>query len=203
MAILKNTIIDDSGAVTIPVGTSSNRPSPTNGMVRFNTDLQTPEVYVGIWQAFISSGTVEFFAGSTAPAGWLKANGATVSRTTYAALFSAIGTTYGAGDGSTTFTLPDLRGCFLRMLDDSRGIDAGRVVGSFQEQDWKGFFETNTVQNGTNYVHNDVYMGKSTVAYVGNLFAGWWANASTAIGTQWDTSEIRPKNNALLACIKY
>ena len=80
----------------------------------------------------VPSGTVLYFAGRTAPAGWLKANGAAVSRTAYAALFAAIGTTYGAGDGRTTFNLPDLRGEFIRGWDDGRGVDAGRVFGSAQ-----------------------------------------------------------------------
>lgn len=56
------------------------------------------------------SGAILQFAGSSAPANWLLCDGALVSRTTYANLFSAIGTTYGAGDGSSTFKLPDLRG---------------------------------------------------------------------------------------------
>lgn len=80
----------------------------------------------------VPSGTVLYFAGSAAPAGWLKANGAAVSRTAYAALFAAIGTTYGAGDGRSTFNLPDLRGEFLRGWDDGRGVDTGRVFGSAQ-----------------------------------------------------------------------
>jgi microcystin-dependent protein len=56
------------------------------------------------------TGSVVMFAGSAAPTGWLLCDGSAVSRTTYAALFAAIGTTYGTGDGSTTFNLPDLRG---------------------------------------------------------------------------------------------
>ena len=63
-------------------------------------------------------GQVNFFATSSAPAGFLKCSGQAVSRTTYAALFTAIGTLYGVGDGSTTFNLPDLRGEFIRGLDD-------------------------------------------------------------------------------------
>jgi microcystin-dependent protein len=55
-------------------------------------------------------GTVEMFAGSAAPSYWLLCDGAAVSRATYAALFSAIGTTWGAGNGTTTFNVPDLRG---------------------------------------------------------------------------------------------
>lgn len=80
----------------------------------------------------VPSGAVLYFSGRTAPAGWLKANGAAVSRTAYAALFAAIGTTYGAGDGRSTFNLPDLRGEFIRGWDDGRGVDAGRVFGSAQ-----------------------------------------------------------------------
>ena len=59
------------------------------------------------------AGVIIPFAGSSIPAGYLLCNGAVVSRTTYANLFKVIGTTYGAGDGSTTFNLPDLRDRFL------------------------------------------------------------------------------------------
>lgn len=54
------------------------------------------------------------FAGASAPDGWFICNGQLVSRTTYASLFAAIGTTFGVGDGSTTFAVPDLRGQFVR-----------------------------------------------------------------------------------------
>lgn len=73
----------------------------------------------------------EFYR-SAIPTGWLKCNGAAVSRTAYATLFAAIGTTYGAGNGSSTFSLPDDRGNFSRAWDDGRGIDAGRAFGSEQ-----------------------------------------------------------------------
>jgi microcystin-dependent protein len=69
---------------------------------------------------------------ATPPANYLKCNGALVSRTTYAALFTAIGTLYGAGDGSTTFALPDLRAEFVRGWDDGRGIDTSRAIGTAQ-----------------------------------------------------------------------
>jgi microcystin-dependent protein len=58
------------------------------------------------------TGTIFMFAGSTAPAGWLMCTGQAVSRTTYAGLFSVIGTTYGTGDGSTTFNVPNISGRF-------------------------------------------------------------------------------------------
>lgn len=74
------------------------------------------------------AGIVSWYAASTAPEGWLKCNGAAVSRTTYATLFNAIGTTFGAGDGSTTFNLPDLRAQFIRGWDDSRGVDTDSIT---------------------------------------------------------------------------
>lgn len=72
------------------------------------------------------------FAGASVPSGFLLANGAAVSRATYAGLFGIIGTTYGAGDGATTFNLPDTRGVGLRGFDNGRGLDPGRALGSYQ-----------------------------------------------------------------------
>lgn len=100
-----------------------NPPKPaTNGQVytdsasgrswQFDSSVGTE----GVWRSIpavpgsLPAGSIIQWAGSTAPANWLFADGAAVSRTTYASLFAAIGTTYGAGDGSTTFNVPDLRG---------------------------------------------------------------------------------------------
>lgn len=73
-------------------------------------------------------GSVTAFAGSAAPSGWLLCGGQTVSRTLYSGLFLTIGTTYGAGDGSTTFALPDLRGRVVAGLDDMGGSAASRLT---------------------------------------------------------------------------
>ena len=75
----------------------------------------------------LPSGMLAPFAGSTAPVGWLLSDGSAVSRTTYSGLFTAIGTAYGTGDGSTTFNLPDLRGRVPAALDNMGGTDAGRL----------------------------------------------------------------------------
>lgn len=75
----------------------------------------------------IPPGTVVAYAGTTAPSGWLLCNGAAVSRTTFAALFTAIGTAHGIGDGSTTFNIPDYRGRFLRGVDGGVGRDPDRT----------------------------------------------------------------------------
>lgn len=77
----------------------------------------------------IPSGMLAPFAGTSAPSGWFLCYGQAVSRTTYAALFTAIGTTYGTGDGSTTFNLPDLRGRTIAGVDDMGGSAASRLTG--------------------------------------------------------------------------
>lgn len=150
----------------------------------------------------IPAGAVSYFAMNTAPSGWLKANGAQISRTTYSALFTNIGTTYGAGNGSTTFTLPDLRGEFLRSWDDSRGTDGGRVFGSFQDMSWKGLTLLNTRANSFDYTHGEIYI-RETGFNQGNVFAGSWAAPAAAIGGRFGTEEVRPRNISLLACIKF
>jgi microcystin-dependent protein len=77
----------------------------------------------------VPTGTVLDFAGSSAPTGFLLCFGQAVSRTTYAALFTAISTTYGVGDGSTTFNLPDVRGRLVAGKDDMGGTSANRLTG--------------------------------------------------------------------------
>ena len=79
----------------------------------------------------VPSGAVFCLAVATVPSGYLECNGASVSRTTYAALFAVIGTAYGSASGST-FNLPDLRGEFIRGFDNGRGIDSGRSVATAQ-----------------------------------------------------------------------
>lgn len=73
-------------------------------------------------------GMLSPFAGATAPTGWLLCYGQAISRTTYADLFTLISTTYGVGDGSTTFNLPDLRGRTTVGKDDMGGSAASRIT---------------------------------------------------------------------------
>jgi hypothetical protein len=153
------------------------------------------------------AGAVQFFAMSTAPVGWLKANGAAVSRTRYANLFAVIGTRFGSGDGKTTFNLPDLRGEFLRGWDDGRGADSGRLNGS-----WQGDAIRNITGacSGTMGVVIDSFSGAffdngrrdavaadsiTRVAYNDDFCF----DASRVVPT---ANENRPRNIALLACIK-
>lgn len=83
----------------------------------------------GVGGFLVPTGSVMPFAGSSAPTGWLLSFGQAVSRTTYAALFAVVGTTYGSGDGSTTFNLPDLRGRAVAGQDDMGGTSANRLTG--------------------------------------------------------------------------
>ena len=72
--------------------------------------------------------TILPYAGSAAPTGYFLCDGSAKSRTTYAGLFAIIGTTYGVGDGSTTFNIPDLRGRVIAGQDDMGGSSANRLT---------------------------------------------------------------------------
>ena len=139
------------------------------------------------------TGQIILVALSSAPTGYLKANGAAVSRTTYATLFAAIGTTFGVGDGSTTFNVPDLRGEFIRGWDDSRGVDSSRAFGSAQADDFKSHTHTSRADNNNQNGTAGIAGGD------GNGFSGFF---SGRIGSTGGT-ETRPRNIALLACIKF
>jgi hypothetical protein len=149
-------------------------------------------------------GAVMAFARSSVPTGWLKCNGAAVSRTTYADLFAAIGTTYGAGDGSTTFNLPDLRGEFIRGHDDGRGVDAGRGFGTAQLDAFQGHFHQ-PKSPMTSFWGNNGNTGSgqpvgSTYAY-GTTTGGPVSDGTN--GTPRTAEETRPRNVALMYCIKF
>lgn len=183
----------------------------------------------------LPSGAVMYFAGQTAPAGWLKADGAAVSRTTYAALFAAIGTTYGAGDGRNTFNLPDLRAEFVRGWDDGRGVDSGRAFGSAQGHAVANHYHPTGVfwsDNDDLTMPRETEYGNKTSMQAGDPAAvvlgasqgganqkNYHLDANLAnnkgSGNNWTLTtrtdhmtvaqgggETRPRNIALLACIK-
>ena len=82
----------------------------------------------GAWAAVLPVGMISPYGGASAPTDWQLCYGQAISRTTYSALFTAISTTYGVGDGSTTFNLPDLRGRVVAGQDDMGGAAASRLV---------------------------------------------------------------------------
>lgn len=118
-----NAMVGDSGAG----GTKGLVPAPAAGDAAAGKFLKAD----GTWGApptGTESGAYGFFAMQSAPIGWLACYGQTVSRTTYAALYAAIGDTFGAGNGSTTFQLPDLRGRVIAGWDSMGGTSANRLT---------------------------------------------------------------------------
>lgn len=150
----------------------------------------------------LPAGMISAFAMPTAPTGWLACNGQAISRQTYADLFAAIGTMYGAGDGATTFNIPDYRGYFLRGWDNNRGIDpdslnrtdrgdgtGGDAVGTLQADEFKSHNHRHDVYNLSAGLSGSPKMGY-------NSSSPSYTNASGG-------NETRPKNINVLYCIKY
>lgn len=183
----------------------------TDGTLAGNSDNATPtekavKTYVDATvqssDDLVPPGSVIAFAGDTCPSGYTDADGSAVSRTvTYDDLFSAVGTRYGVGDGSTTFNLPNYHGYFLRGNDDSNSIDpdaasrtdsgdgtTGDNVGTKQAD----AFEAH-VHSGGFSQYQTSSAGSGFPAYPGN---------TTNVGSTGG-NETRPVNIAVLYCIKY
>ena len=144
----------------------------------------------------VPAGAVMAFAMNGAPTGWLAADGSNVSRTTYSSLFSAIGTTYGSGDGATTFALPDLRGYFVRGSGTNSDGTAAGTFAAKQADEVGPHAHLNSVFQG------ELGLGSGGWRYDGYQDGGdreFKANYSTPNNTG---TETRPKNIAMLYCIK-
>ena len=163
----------------------------------------------------VPAGFVMAFAHETIPSGWLECNGAAISRTTYADLFSAISTHYGTGDGSSTFNIPDLRGQFIRGWDHGAGTDpdaasrtnrgdgtTGDNVGTKQADNYKThqhqFGGDDQVQSSGGYT------SLGTFAYdASSTSSGGGQHMRTKIDSEnTGTTETRPKNIQMPWCIK-
>jgi microcystin-dependent protein len=161
----------------------------------------------------VPTGAVMSFAMSSAPPHWLICDGSAVSRSTYSDLFEAIGATFGSGDGTTTFNLPDMRGEFIRGLDVGRGVDAARALGSAQGEALKSHTHTGSTSSDGAHTHNVAVNGTGTGGSNYNLGsnsnnAGNVATSSAGSHSHTFTTgssggtETRPRNIALLMCIK-
>lgn len=137
-------------------------------------------------------GTVVAFAGGSVPAGWLECNGQAVGRTAAPELFTAIGVIYGTGDGSTTFNLPDLRGEFLRGWDHTRGVDAGRALGSGQADETRAHTHTLPLESGGS-------SNQQSLTDTGNTDEGPYGSPTTG---STGGAETRPRNVAVMYIIK-
>jgi microcystin-dependent protein len=193
-------------------GIKVNNINPPVGVstVTFGSDISATKV-TDSFGGFLTNppGTLIFHCGSTAPSGFLKANGAAISRTTYAGLFAGIGTVFGNGDGSTTFGIPDLRGEFPRGWDDGRSVDSGRAFGSAQTDALQGHYhevKNSAGQQGTRSAGGVVggFSNTGAAAPSGtDFFVARALITDGTNGTPSTASETRPRSVALLACIKY
>jgi hypothetical protein len=170
-------------------------------------------------------GTIVAYASTNAPAGWLVCDGQPWSRTQYANLFGVIGTTFGAGDGSTTFNVPNLQGRFLRGLNGNSGLDPGRANFSVQTDNlpvhrhkWGRTNGSDVYDralftyrlNGTEIQISRHYRDVNQAVSYGNLnedykgFEPADTNFYTAPGdTVRETGEVRPVNVNMNFIIKY
>lgn len=143
-------------------------------------------------------GTIVTIPTDDVPTHCLECNGAEISRETYSELFAVIGAVYGAGDGSTTFQLPDLRGEFIRGWDNARGIDASRVIGTAQDhmlQDhWHHTDGPATAGSGWN-------IGRFSEAAASSVPPNDRQSSDPASGNHG--IETRPRNVAMMFCIVY
>ena len=193
--------------------------SPIVGLEVYDTNLKGYYTFDGTWDCSNNpAGTVDYFANITAPRGYLECNGQAVNRITYAELFAAIGTLYGVGDGSTTFNVPELRGEFMRGADNGRGADPARVLGTWQVAtaimgDGDGFnMPTPNLGNATNWsvlgLDPDILPKNTTnvtLYYTGNVGTCVINGASSpaTANTCTDFARTRPRNIALMPCIKF
>lgn len=167
-------------------------------------------------------GTLIAFAGATCPTGRLLANGAAVSRTTYAKLYTAVGTVWGYGDNSTTFNLPDLRGRFLRGRDGGVARDpdrtarvacatggaTGDAVGSCQNDVMQGHIHGELAGSGTggsNFLSATTNVNNSPGSNFGNTTSPQTDSvgcSGASCGTPRTSIETRPVNVSVNYCVK-
>ncbi len=208
----------------MPRTTSAQRKAiatPTIGLEVYDTNLKGQYTFDGTkWDCSNNpAGMVNYFANVTAPNGYLECNGQAVNRTQYAELFTAIGVVYGAGDGTTTFNLPELRGEFVRGWDNGRGVDAGRAIGTWQvataimgDGDGANTLIPN-LGNATHWtvlgIEPDILPTNTTdvtLNYVNNAGAACTINGASSPSTAStcaDFARTRSRNVALMPCIKF
>jgi len=160
----------------------SNEVIPTEKAVKEYVDGKTNN------SSSLPVGTVVAYTANSDPTDYFECDGSTLDTTTFSELFGVIGYTFG-GSGSN-FQLPDLRGEFIRGLDNGRGIDSGRVLG------------TNQAEEVGPHTHNIYRSGTDVFSQIGAQFATNRTNAVLST-LQNSGAETRPRNVALVYCIKY
>jgi len=157
------------------------------------------------------SGVIIQFAGNTAPTGYLTCDGSAVNRTTYPNLFAAIGTTWGAGNGTTTFNVPDLRGMFVRGTgtNATQSGAVGPSVGAYQADAYLNHTHGITDPGHSHILNNNAAFssGAGSGLLVGIQSTSSLGTSTQATGITVNTSttgstENRSKNYGILYCIK-
>lgn len=207
------------------------------------SSAQQAQALANLGNRHVPAGSLISVIGTAAPAGFIKANGAALSRATYADLWTYAQSSgalvsqaaydagqwgcFSTGDGSTTFRVPDLRGVFGRGWDDGRGLDSGRLIGSYQDSDNRahghgvndGGHNHSVNDPGHSHYMGDIYQagnfngqfgggngnGIGPSRYNNGALTGIWLSASGAnISIQNSGGvEARPRNVSFLYCIKY
>ena len=182
------------GSVTASPGSLFARTDGGTGLTLYVKETGTGNTGWVVQAASSSApvGSIIAYAANSDPADHFECDGASLNTTTFSELFSVIGYTYG-GSGSN-FQLPDLRGEFIRGLDNGRGIDSGRAMGSNQGDEFSSH-----IHNIKTYGFDDD--GPTLVRNTGGDNAG--AGNATLPSNSQGGSETRPRNVALVYCIKY
>lgn len=178
---------DAIGLATISAGALS---ADTTGRAKMADGYLTlAKLAEEVLAKLMPAGAVQAFAMNTSPTGWLACDGSAILRATYVNLFTAISTVYGAGDGSTTFNIPDLRGYFVRGSGTNGDGTAAGTFGEKQADDFRSHSHT---------YNSPIYQ---TVGGPGSFYP-FFGPGNTASGAAGGT-ETRPKNIAMMYCIKY
>ena len=185
-----------TGAPTAPT-----QPQGTN-----NTTIATTAF---VMNANANIGQVSPFASSSVPAAWIECDGSALDRTEFNDLFAIIGITYGPGNGTTTFNIPDMRGIIIRGWDHGKGTDVGRVIGTDQDEDvgpHNHFIANIDSISGTddnlddeNYTAYRNTWGSNDPAYA---LRGSATAATKGLTSEGDGTETRMANLAMMYCIK-
>lgn len=138
----------------------------------FNQQFRDQLLY--LFYSLVPAGIVVPYAGGSAPNGWIFCNGQTISRTTFDKLFAALGTNFGAGDGSTTFAVPDLRGRFPLGLDNLGGIGAAGRVPTATTLNASGGAETVTLSVAQLPSHDHDVAATQTFVSAAGANANYW-----------------------------
>lgn len=193
--------LDVNGTLRLASGGEACQ-SVTAGSVRYSSSVL--EFCDGsLWSPIANPvGSIVAMPTASCPTGYLAANGAAVSRTTYASLFSSISTMYGAGNGSTTFTLPDYRGYFLRGWANGSTVDPDKASRTNRGDGTTGdSVGTKQADQLASHTHTSGTQGPTY--FTGESYTYSFSGASSGSTGATGGNETRPKNINVLYCIKY